>query len=190
MTLSTWNFKKIRCFHFLQFLWPDTWNFPKIRCFILEKISMTPARYMKLHKNPMFQFSLIFMTPGTQNFYFSPIWMSHWSHMMVDGAEFWISFQWLAFLSILSRWQLRGGGHLLYNITYWIIQLILNYQIPSVNLYQTPSLNQYISWVTQMFISNVTGKNLVNGVPSRDDSAHFVSTGLAPIAPCCLNLAL
>ena len=35
-----------------------------------------------------------------------PIRMSHWRHKMVDGDEFWISWQWLAFLSILSRWQL------------------------------------------------------------------------------------
>ena len=34
------------------------------------------------------------------------IWISHWCHMMADGAEFWISYQRLAFLSIFSRWQL------------------------------------------------------------------------------------
>ena len=34
------------------------------------------------------------------------IWMSHWRHTMVDGTRFWISCQWLAFLIILSRWQL------------------------------------------------------------------------------------
>ena len=34
------------------------------------------------------------------------IWMSHWCHTMVDGAELWINCQWPAFLSILSRWQL------------------------------------------------------------------------------------
>ena len=32
--------------------------------------------------------------------------MSHWRHTMVDGTKFWISYQWLAFLSIFSRWQL------------------------------------------------------------------------------------
>ena len=32
--------------------------------------------------------------------------MSHWCHTMVDGANCWISYQGLAFLSILSRWQL------------------------------------------------------------------------------------
>ena len=31
--------------------------------------------------------------------------MSHWRHTMVDGAEFWISRQWLAFLSSFSHWQ-------------------------------------------------------------------------------------
>ena len=36
----------------------------------------------------------------------STIRMSHWCHTMVDGAKFWISCQWLAFLSIFSRWQL------------------------------------------------------------------------------------
>ena len=34
------------------------------------------------------------------------IQMSHWGHMMVDGAKFWISCQPLAFLSSFSRWQL------------------------------------------------------------------------------------
>ena len=34
------------------------------------------------------------------------IQMSHRCHTMVDGTEFWISCQWLASLSILSRWQL------------------------------------------------------------------------------------
>ena len=38
--------------------------------------------------------------------HFGPIRMSHWRHTMVDGAKFWISYQWLAFLSIFSRWQL------------------------------------------------------------------------------------
>ena len=32
--------------------------------------------------------------------------MSHWRHMMVDGAKFWISYQRLAFLSTFGRWQL------------------------------------------------------------------------------------
>ena len=31
--------------------------------------------------------------------------MTHWCHTMVDGDEFWISCQWLTFLSILSHWQ-------------------------------------------------------------------------------------
>ena len=34
------------------------------------------------------------------------IWMSHWRHTMVDGAEFWISCECLALLSIISSWQL------------------------------------------------------------------------------------
>ena len=32
--------------------------------------------------------------------------MSHWRQQMVDGADFWISCHWLAFLSSLSQWQL------------------------------------------------------------------------------------
>ena len=32
--------------------------------------------------------------------------MSHWRHAMVDGAKFWISYHWLAFLSHLSCWKL------------------------------------------------------------------------------------
>ena len=32
--------------------------------------------------------------------------MSHWRLTMVDGAQFWISYQQLAFLSIPGRWQL------------------------------------------------------------------------------------
>ena len=32
--------------------------------------------------------------------------MSNWRHTIVDSAEFWISCQLLAFLSIFSRWQL------------------------------------------------------------------------------------
>ena len=32
--------------------------------------------------------------------------MSHWHHTMVDGSEFWIGYQRLAFLSGFSRWQL------------------------------------------------------------------------------------
>ena len=31
---------------------------------------------------------------------------AHWHHTMVDGAKFWISCQWLAFLSKFSQWQL------------------------------------------------------------------------------------
>ena len=38
--------------------------------------------------------------------YKSDIWMSHWRQQMVDGADFWISCHWLAFLSSLSQWQL------------------------------------------------------------------------------------
>ena len=34
------------------------------------------------------------------------IWMSHKRHKMVDGAEFWISCQWLAYISILCCRQL------------------------------------------------------------------------------------
>ena len=32
--------------------------------------------------------------------------MSHWRHMMVDGAEFWINCQWLIILNRFSCWQL------------------------------------------------------------------------------------
>ena len=32
--------------------------------------------------------------------------MSHWRHTMVDGAEFWISCQWLEILRKASHWQL------------------------------------------------------------------------------------
>ena len=35
-----------------------------------------------------------------------PIQMSHWRHTMVNGIRFWIGCQWLAFLRILSCWQL------------------------------------------------------------------------------------
>ena len=31
--------------------------------------------------------------------------IGHWHHMMVDGANFWIGYQRLAFLSICSHWQ-------------------------------------------------------------------------------------
>ena len=31
--------------------------------------------------------------------------MSHWRHTMVDGTKFWISYQWLAYLSSFSHWQ-------------------------------------------------------------------------------------
>ena len=36
----------------------------------------------------------------------SSIPMSHWRHTMVDGTKFWISYQWLAFLSVFCRWHL------------------------------------------------------------------------------------
>ena len=32
--------------------------------------------------------------------------MLHWRHTMVDGPESWISYQWLAFLNSVGRWQL------------------------------------------------------------------------------------
>ena len=33
-----------------------------------------------------------------------PIRMSHWRHLMVDGAKFWFSFQWLEILRKAGRW--------------------------------------------------------------------------------------
>ena len=38
--------------------------------------------------------------------YGSYIWMSHWWHMMVDSAKFWISYQQPLFLTSFSHWQL------------------------------------------------------------------------------------
>ena len=77
MTPGTWNFTKIKCFNFLQF----SWNFTKIKCFIFSNFHETSLKsnasifsnfydpgYMKLQKNLMLQFSLIFMTLGTWNF--------------------------------------------------------------------------------------------------------------------------
>jgi hypothetical protein len=40
---------------------------------------------------------------------FGPIWMSHWRHTMVDGVEFWISWQWLRLLRKPSHWQVHRG---------------------------------------------------------------------------------
>ena len=37
---------------------------------------------------------------------YDPIGISNWRHTMVDGTKFWISYQQLTFLSILSHWQL------------------------------------------------------------------------------------
>ena len=34
------------------------------------------------------------------------IWMSHWRHTMVDGAELWIGYKWPAFLSSFSCLQM------------------------------------------------------------------------------------
>ena len=37
---------------------------------------------------------------------FNEALLDNWRHMKVDGAKFWISYKRLAFLSILSHWQL------------------------------------------------------------------------------------
>ena len=66
VTPGTWNLAKIRLYNFLQFSWPQVHETLQKSDFTIFSNFHDPG-YMKPWKNWMLQFSLIFMTPGTQN---------------------------------------------------------------------------------------------------------------------------
>ena len=78
---------------------------------VVESFGKQQEEIILLSKKPFF---ILVLCRQTWNDYYlltvhtSKLFVNffHWRDMMVDGAEFGISWQWLAFLSILSCWQL------------------------------------------------------------------------------------
>ena len=67
MTPGTRNLTKIKCFNFLQLSWPRVHETSQKSNASIFSNFYDPG-YTKPHKNQILQFSLIFMTPGRQNF--------------------------------------------------------------------------------------------------------------------------